>query len=115
MKTGMLCAGLLVAAATQAGASNYHGHHHGNHAHNTLNGYAWNGQTIIVSCYRGPWREVIWDRPNGKFIDSLVAVGYSQPAAQAIGERVCRDQNLVGNLQNMLAEVKRIIRNAPKN
>ena len=111
MKTGLLCAGLLMAAATQAGAHTYNH----SHSHAVQQGYTHSDQTIIVRCYRGPWKEVIWDRPNGKFLDSLVAVGYSQPAAQAIGERICRDANLVDNLQNMLTEVKRIIRDAPKN
>jgi len=54
-------------------------------------------QVILVSCYRGPLKKVIWDRPEPAFIDSLVAVGYDYPTAHAIGERVCRDSALVNN------------------
>lgn len=46
---------------------------------------------ITISCFRGPWEEVIWDRPEPVFVDSLVAYGYSFPEAHAIAERVCRD------------------------
>lgn len=50
---------------------------------------------VTVSCFRGPFSEVIWDRPNPVFIDSLVAAGYTFPEAHAIGERVCRDPSTV--------------------
>lgn len=102
---GFLAAG-LVGQASAGGQGKYY-----NDGHNA--GYSLDGRTIVVSCYRGPWKEVIWDRPNAVFFDSLVAVGYSQPDAHAIAERICRDQDLVGNLQNMRAEVIRVIRAAP--
>ncbi|MEX3016753.1 hypothetical protein [Gymnodinialimonas hymeniacidonis] len=50
---------------------------------------------VTVSCFRGPFSEVIWDRPNPVFIDSLVNAGYTFPEAHAIGERVCRDPSTV--------------------
>ncbi|WP_108485006.1 hypothetical protein [Oceaniglobus ichthyenteri] len=71
------------------------------------------GGTVTVSCYRGPWNDVIWDRPNGVFIDSLVAVGYDLPTAHAIGERICRDPALVYNPDRLRAEAIRVLRNSP--
>ncbi|MDF0602817.1 hypothetical protein P1J78_18915 [Psychromarinibacter sp. C21-152] len=71
------------------------------------------GTVIQVSCYRGPWTEVIWDRPNPVFIDTLVAAGYDYPTAHAIGERVCRDPALVNNPAGLRAEMTRIYRSAP--
>lgn len=55
------------------------------------------GGQIVVSCFRGPWQDVIWDRPNSVFVESLVAIGYDYPTAHAVAERVCRDDRLVGN------------------
>jgi hypothetical protein len=63
---------------------------------------------IRVSCFRGPWNEVIWDRPNAVFVDSLVAVGYDFSTAHAIAERICRDNALVGNPEGLKAEMERI-------
>ncbi len=80
------------------------------HKHRHYGSYAKGGQKIIVSCYRGPWKEVIWDRPNAVFLDSLVAIGYDYSAAQAIGERVCRDRALVGNPSALKATMLRILR-----
>ena len=71
------------------------------------------GGTVTVSCFRGPWNDVIWDRPNAVFIDSLVAIGYDFPNAHAIGERICRDEALVGNPEGMRAEAIRILRETP--
>lgn len=77
--------------------------HHGNfkpHVHQPT--------TITVSCFRGPTGDVIWDRPNAVFIDSLVAAGYTFATAHAIGERVCRDENLVGKPDAMADTMRRI-------
>lgn len=71
------------------------------------------GVVIQVSCFRGPWHEVIWDRPNAVFIDSLVAVGYDYPTAHAIGERICRDPALVNNPEGLRATMKQIYRESP--
>ena len=64
--------------------------------------------TIVVSCYRGPWKEVIWDRPNPAFIESLVAVGYDYANARAVGETVCGDAALVNNPEGLRATMRRI-------
>lgn len=72
------------------------------------------GQKIIVSCYRGPQVQVYWDRANPEFYDSLRAAGYSPSTAHAIGDRICRDQSLVGNLEEMRAAVAQVIRTTPK-
>lgn len=66
------------------------------------------GDVIHVSCYRGPWKEVIWDRPNAVFLDSLRAIGYDYATAEAIAERICRDPALVGNREGLRSEMLRI-------
>lgn len=68
---------------------------------------------VVVSCYRGPWEDVIWDRPNAIFVDSLVNVGYDFPTAHAIAERICRDRLLVGDTDALKAEMQRILRERP--
>lgn len=68
---------------------------------------------VTVSCFRGPWEEVIWDRPEPAFIDSLVAVGYSFPEAHAIAERVCRDPATVGSPEATRAVMSRILAESP--
>ncbi|MBY6202083.1 hypothetical protein KUV65_11965 [Maritalea mobilis] len=70
-------------------------------------------QVITISCYRGPWDDVIWDRPNPQFTDSLVAAGYTLPEAHAIGERVCRDPSTVHNPDGMIAVLNQIIAQSP--
>ena len=64
--------------------------------------------TITVSCFRGPWEAVIWDRPNAVFIESLVAVGYEYEKAHAIAERVCRDEALVNNSEGLRSTMLQI-------
>ncbi|MBY6091405.1 hypothetical protein [Maritimibacter alkaliphilus] len=66
------------------------------------------GHVVYVSCFRGPWKEVIWDRPNAKFVDSLRDLGYDYPNAHAIAERVCRDDALVFNKEGLKQEMIRI-------
>lgn len=68
---------------------------------------------VVVSCFRGPWKDVIWDRPNGIFVDSLVNVGYDFPTAHAIAERICRDSLLVGDSDALKAEMQRVLRERP--
>ncbi|NKX43224.1 hypothetical protein [Roseicyclus persicicus] len=68
---------------------------------------------INVSCFRGPSSEVIWDRPNPQFVDSLVAAGYSFPEAHAIAERVCRDAASVNRPENAEATMYRIFAENP--
>jgi hypothetical protein len=71
------------------------------------------GVTIVVSCFRGPWEDVIWDRPNPVFVDSLVTAGYSFPEAHAIAERVCRDPDTVGDHDGMRRVMEGILANTP--
>jgi hypothetical protein len=65
--------------------------------------------TVTISCFRGPWEEVIWDRPNPVFVDSLVARGYTYPEAHAIAERVCRDPATVGDPDGQIAVMTQIL------
>jgi hypothetical protein len=68
---------------------------------------------VTISCFRGPFTEVIWDRPNPVFIDSLVAAGYTFPEAHAIGERVCRDPETVDRPDTAIEVLHRIIAENP--
>jgi len=92
----------LLALPALAGGSQYEHWNYGS--------YGAGGGVIVVSCYRGPWKEVIWDRPNAVFIDSLVNVGYNYSTASAIAERICRDQNLVGNPGALSVSMRNIVR-----
>lgn len=69
--------------------------------------------TVVVSCYRGPWRETLWDRPEGVFLDSLVGAGYDFLTAQAIGDRICKDEALVGDPEALSAEAARVLAASP--
>ena len=100
MKRVMIAAALLGALASQASAEAYK--------------LTADGNTLIVSCFRGPWKDVIWDRPNANFIDSLVDFGYDYPTAQAIAQRICRDERLVDHLEGMKQEMIRIYNEAPQ-
>ena len=77
-------------------------------------GNHWNqGGVVTVVCYRGPWKDVIWDRPEAVFTDSLVAVGYDYTNAYAIANRICRDPALVDNYPALKAAMEEIIAKAP--
>ncbi|ETX28454.1 hypothetical protein [Roseivivax isoporae] len=97
---------LAVASGLAAPVAADHKHHH--HGHHGDDISRFQGGTIIVSCFRGPWNDVIWDRPNSKFVDSLVAIGYDFPTAHAVAERVCRDDRLVNNPEGLKSEMRRI-------
>ena len=99
MKRVIMAAALLGAMASQVSAEGYK--------------LMADGNTLIVSCFRGPWGDVIWDRPNSNFIDSLIDFGYDYPTAHAIAERICRDDHLVGNKEGMAAEMIRIYNESP--
>lgn len=73
------------------------------------------GPQIVVACYRGPWNEVIWDRALPEFYDSLRAAGFSPGTADAIGNRICRDERLVGRPEVMRREAMRLISATPRN
>ncbi|WP_238363955.1 hypothetical protein [Mesobacterium pallidum] len=101
MKALLIASALLASGlATQVAAEKY-----------TLRA---DGNTMIVSCFRGPWNDVIWDRPNSNFIDSLIDFGYDYPNAHAIAERVCRDDLLVHDKEAMKAEMIRIYNESPE-
>jgi hypothetical protein len=68
---------------------------------------------VHIECFRGPWREIIWDRPEVGFTDDLVALGYSYAEAEAIGTRVCRDPEGRDNPQHMADVVREILRTEP--
>lgn len=72
------------------------------------------GNVITVACYRGPWDQVYWDRGLPAFYDSLTRAGYSPERAQAIADRVCRDQTLVGNPDALRREALRVISATPR-
>jgi hypothetical protein len=90
---------ILSGSALTVNADTYRYHHHGYATH-----------VITVSCYRRPWQEVIWDRPNPVFTDSLVSAGYTFPEAHAIAERVCRDASSVGRPGAISATMTDILR-----
>ncbi|PWK57975.1 hypothetical protein [Roseicyclus mahoneyensis] len=93
---------ILSGSALAVAADSYRYHHHGYTSH-----------VITVSCYRGPLQDVIWDRPNPEFTDSLVNAGYTFPEAHAIAERVCRDANSVGRPGALSATMTDILRRTP--
>ncbi|MDG4649536.1 hypothetical protein P6F26_13920 [Roseibacterium sp. SDUM158017] len=95
------CGMAAVLGAAPAAATSY--------AHET----AAANSVVTVSCFRGPWEEVIWDRPNAVFVDSLVAIGYNFPEAHAIAERVCRDEATVGDPEAAAAVMRRILADNP--
>lgn len=108
MKTIAIAAALTL-AATGAAVAGGTSKTHGQHAQQQTGG------VIYVACFRGPWDEVIWDRPQPRFVDSLVNVGYDYPTAHAIAERVCRDADLVGNPEGLRATMLQITREYPRN
>lgn len=124
MKRPLIAATLLAALFTQMptdasadgvhngyGQAHGHGHvHQSGHAHQNANTVS---AVVTISCFRGPWQEVIWDRPEPIFVDSLVGAGYTFPEAHAIAERVCRDASGVGNSANIRSTMLRIIEDTP--
>lgn len=118
-----LLASLLVAAPALAHGVHGYGYQQG-HARQSSYGHARRYSppspeviiaTVTVSCFRGPWQDVIWDRPEPVFVDSLVNAGYTYPESFAIAERVCRDSTGVGNPENLRATMLGIIANEPPN
>ncbi len=115
-----LVAGLLILVPGTAAADGpQHGYGHGHsHGHVHVQGHGHNAPVvervmITVSCFRGPWEEVIWDRPEPVFIDSLVSAGYTFPEAHAIAERVCRDSGGVGSPGHTQATMMQIFEDSP--
>ena len=106
----------LLLSSAPVSADGYHEHGHGHwhgtdgHAHSNLQVQR---VTVTISCFRGPWQDVIWDRPEPVFVDSLVAAGYTFPEAHAISERVCRDIDGVDNPGHSQAVLAQIFRDTP--
>ena len=110
MKHLLAAAALLASTLASPALANHKSHGHAP-LHYT---YGYNNVTVVVSCFRGPLREVIWDHPNGVFIESLASLGYSYERATAIAERVCRDRSLVGNPEGLKSVTRGIIQSAPR-
>ena len=72
-----------------------------------------NPSVITISCFRGPTSNVIWDRPNAVFIEDLVRLNYTYPQAQAIAERVCRDEYGVGQPDYLKATLLNLMARTP--
>ena len=104
MKASILMAGLATAAATFTSAAN---------AQQLPTRPGTDAPAITISCFRGPWQDVIWDKPNAVFLEGLVRIGYSQEAAYAIGRRVCRDEYGIDNPDYLTATLRRILANEP--
>ena len=69
-------------------------------------GHAASGYTehpIYVNCYRGPFSAMIWDRPQGTFVQDLVDFGYDHANANALADMICSDANLVENPERLKA------------
>lgn len=109
-------AATLLLSSGPLSADGYHEHGHG-HWHDSDGHMHQNLQvqrvTVTISCFRGPWQDVIWDRPEPVFVDSLVAAGYTFPEAHAISERVCRDIDGVDNPGHSQAVLAQIFRESP--
>lgn len=72
-----------------------------------------NAPDFTISCFRGPWRQVIWDRPNAIFLDDLVKLGYTETEALSIGTRICRDEYGVGQPDYLMATLRELIATQP--
>ncbi len=87
------------------------------HAHPQNRAHAHSGPTttaqIRIDCYRGPWKETIWDHPRGAFIDDLMLIGYDYANASAIAYRICRDVRTSGNPPAMQAALLNAIAQTP--
>lgn len=68
---------------------------------------------ITISCYRGPWNDVIWDKPNAVFLDALTRIGYTHPEAYAIGRRVCRDEYGLRDHEYLKSTLRRLMAENP--
>jgi len=71
------------------------------------------GVEFVISCYRGPFSAVAWDRPNAIFLDELVEYGYNQEEVIMIVKRVCRDEYGVRNEDWMRDTLLRLLVEQP--
>ncbi len=70
-------------------------------------------QSVVVSCYRGPWKSVIVDRPNDVFVESLMEYGYTEVEATGIGNVICRDEDLVDDEAALAAAMQDLLVSTP--
>lgn len=116
MKTTLIAAAMLLGMAG-AGAAHDIGSGAQPHGHILNRAHSHSGPTITqqvrINCYRGPWRETIWDHPRGEFIDDLMMLGYDYTNASAIAYRVCRDVTNVGNVAGQKAALLNAIAQTP--
>ncbi|WP_417809224.1 hypothetical protein [Thioclava sp.] len=105
----IILAGTLGAGAASAGASCYTGPTGRVHASAKTNCGPVIKQVIHIDCFRGPWRETIWDQPQGSFVDDLVKYGYDYGDANGLATEICKKESLVGNPDAMRAELLRAI------
>jgi len=69
--------------------------------------------TVTVSCARYVSKRVIWDRPMPVFLDSLIAAGYTPERAESIGNRICRDEAYVDNIDEAGDRMLEFLRDNP--
>lgn len=116
LKTFAAVAAALVMPAFASAHDNSHyahGHHHHHHAEDgsVISHEPAKKEVVIkVSCFRGPSNDIIWDKPNAVFVDSLVEAGYTFPTAHAIAYRICRDPETVNDPEGMKRAMERIYR-----
>lgn len=103
-------AAVAPAAAHEYGHTHYHTHAAPAAAPVIVQGAA---RTIRVSCARYISSQVIWDRPNGVFVEDLRAAGYGTAEAQNIATSVCRDERLVGNSDALADTMRGILATDP--
>ncbi|MAQ38482.1 MULTISPECIES: hypothetical protein [Thioclava] len=108
-----LLTGMAFAGATQAGTSCYTGPVGRDHVNNQTVCGPTRKQQIHIDCFRGPWRETIWDHPQGSFVDDLVAFGYDYGDANGLATQICKNESLVGNPEGLRRELLKAIANDP--
>jgi hypothetical protein len=105
----IILAGTLGAGAASAGSACYTGPSGRVHAANKTSCGPVIKQTIHIDCFRGPWRETIWDHPQGSFVDDLVKYGYDYGDANGLATEICKKESLVGDPDGLRAELLRAI------
>lgn len=68
---------------------------------------------IELSCYRGPFKDVIWDRAYPNFVASLESYGYPRYQAQLMADSICRDPSFIDNPDAMKTSVIEMIKQTP--
>lgn len=109
----VLLSGLSLASTAQAGSSCYTGPVGREHANNVTHCGPVRKQTIHIDCFRGPWRETIWDHPQGSFVDDLVKFGYDYGDANGIANEICKRVELVGDEEGLRRALLQAIANDP--